>query len=173
MSKSLVFHCTWMERNETSERIGALISTLETYDDPETGNYLYLTHYCNHCHYLHYDILYQLLLNQCWLISKSCRMVGVCWIACGIRAWLQKTYPVRRSHSEYPGQTYLFACRWHWYYPAQHVQRLSGRSWRPEAGRRRWMLDVVQVRQLVGVGMVPWPVIKLTGLPIRSEVSFQ
>ena len=97
--------------------------------------------------------------NYCWLIS--CRMVGVCWIACGIRAWLQKTYPVRRSHSEYPGQTSLGACRWHRYYPAQNAQRLFGRSRRPEAGRRRWMPDVV--RQLVGIGMVPWHVINLTG----------
>jgi hypothetical protein len=31
----------------------ALVSTLETYDDPENGNYLYYTHYCDYCHYLH------------------------------------------------------------------------------------------------------------------------
>jgi hypothetical protein len=31
----------------------AFVSTLETYDDPENGNYLYYTHYCNYCHYLH------------------------------------------------------------------------------------------------------------------------
>ena len=110
-------------------------------------------HYANYAHYTDY-------LNYCWFIS--CRMVGVCWISCGIRAWLQETYPVRCSHSEYPGQTSLGACRWHRYYPAQHAQRLFGRSWRPEAGRRRWMPDVV--RQLVGIGMVPWPVINLTGL---------
>ena len=29
----------------------ALVSTLETYDDPENGN---LSYYCNHCHYLYY-----------------------------------------------------------------------------------------------------------------------
>jgi hypothetical protein len=40
-----------------------------------------------------------------------------------------------------------------YYYPAQLAQRLFGRSRRPEAGRRRWMPDVV--RQLVGIGMVP------------------
>jgi hypothetical protein len=39
------------------------------------------------------------------------------------------------------------------YYPAQHAQRLFGRSRRPEAGRRRWMPNVV--RQLMGIGMVP------------------
>ena len=97
-------------------------------------------------------------------------MVGVCWIACGIRAWLKQSDPVRRSHLEYPGQTSLGACRWHRYYPAQHAQRLFGRSRRPEAGRRRWMPDVV--RQLVGIGMVPWPVIKLTGLQrAKSEMG--
>ena len=37
--------------------------------------------------------------------------------------------------------------------PAQRAQSLFGRSRRPEAGRRRWMPDVV--RQLVGIGMVP------------------
>ena len=30
-----------------------LVSTLETYDDPENGNYFYYTYYCNYCHYLH------------------------------------------------------------------------------------------------------------------------
>ena len=112
------------------------------------------------CIYLHYDN-YAYYINHCWLII-ACRMVGVCWIACGIRAWLQKTYPVHRSHSEYPGQTSLGACRWHRYYPAQQAQRLFGRSRRSQAGRRRWMPDVV--RQLMGIGMVPWPVINLTGL---------
>ena len=100
----------------------------------------------------------------------ACRMSGVCWIACGIRAWLQETYPVRRSHSEYPGQTSLGACRWHRHYPAQHAQRLFGRSRRSQAGRRRWMPDVV--RQLMGIGMVPWPVINLTELqPERAMPS--
>ncbi len=31
----------------------ALVSTLEKYDDPENGIYLYYTHYCNYCNYLH------------------------------------------------------------------------------------------------------------------------
>jgi hypothetical protein len=31
----------------------ALVSIMETYDDPENGYYLYYTHYCNYCHYLH------------------------------------------------------------------------------------------------------------------------
>ena len=89
-------------------------------------------------------------------------MVGVCWISGGVRAWLQETYPVCRSHSEYPGQTSRGACRWHWDYSAPHAQHLSGRSRRPQAGCRRWMPDVV--RQLVGIGMVQWPVINRRGL---------
>jgi hypothetical protein len=76
----------------------ALVSTLEIYDDPENGN-VYYTHYSN---YVHYNDYFTLI---------SCRMVGVCWIACGIRAQLQKADPVRRSHSEYSGQTSLGACR--------------------------------------------------------------
>ncbi len=43
----------------------ALVSTMETYDDPENGYYLYYTHFAIIaiiCMYLHYDILYQLLL---------------------------------------------------------------------------------------------------------------
>ena len=31
----------------------ALVSIMETYDDPENGYYLYYTHYCNYCHYQH------------------------------------------------------------------------------------------------------------------------
>ena len=49
----------------------ALVSTLETYDDPENGNYV---HYSN---YVNYSDYFNLIL---------CRMVGVCWIACGVRA---------------------------------------------------------------------------------------
>jgi hypothetical protein len=29
----------------------ALVSTMETYDDPENGNYVYYTYYCNYCNY--------------------------------------------------------------------------------------------------------------------------
>ena len=29
----------------------ALVSTLETDDDPENGNYMYYKYYCNYCHY--------------------------------------------------------------------------------------------------------------------------
>ncbi len=46
-----------------------------------------ILHYYNYSHYNDY-------FNYCWFVS--CRMVGVCWISCGIRAWLQETYPVRR-----------------------------------------------------------------------------
>ncbi len=33
----------------------ALVSTLETYDDPDNGNYDYYTHYSNLTHYAYYD----------------------------------------------------------------------------------------------------------------------
>jgi hypothetical protein len=52
----------------------ALVSTLETYDDPENGNYVHYTYYSNYVNYSDYFTLI------------SCRMVGVCWIACGVRA---------------------------------------------------------------------------------------
>jgi hypothetical protein len=107
------------------------------------NNYAYYSFYCNYC----------------WLLS--CRMVEICWISGGILAWLQETYPVRRSHSEYPGQTSFGTCWWHWNYSAPNAQRLSWRALRPQAGRRRWVPDVV--RQLVGIGMVLWHVINLTG----------
>jgi hypothetical protein len=32
----------------------ALVSTLETYDDPENGNYVYYTYYINICNYVLY-----------------------------------------------------------------------------------------------------------------------
>ncbi len=35
MSKSLVFHCTWLERNETSERIGAETRMTESESDSD------------------------------------------------------------------------------------------------------------------------------------------
>ena len=107
---------------------------------------LYYSYYCNYCNY------------NSWI---CCRMVGICWISGGIRAWLQETCPVRHSHSEYPGQTSCGTCRWYWNYSAPHAQHLSGRSRRPQAGRRRWMPDVVC--QLVGIGMVPWYVMKRGG----------
>ena len=102
---------------------------------------------------------YSYYCNYFWLLS--CRMVGVCWISSGIRAWLQETCLVRHSHSGYPGQTFIGACRGHRYYSAPHAKHLFGRSRRPQAGRRRWMPNVV--RQFVGIGMVPWHVINLTG----------
>jgi hypothetical protein len=102
---------------------------------------------------------YSFYCNYCWLLC--CRLVGICRISGSIRTWLQKAYTVRRSHSEYPGQTSFGTSRWHWNYSAPNAQRLSGRSRRPQAGRRRWVPDVI--RQLVGIGMVPWHVINLTG----------
>ena len=108
------------------------------------SNYAYYTYYCN-------DYL-----------LFCCRMVGFRWISSGIRAWLQETCPVRHSHSKHPGQTSCGTCWRHWNYSPPHAQRLCERSWRPQAGCKRWMPDVV--RQLVGTGMVPWHVINLTGL---------
>ncbi len=35
----------------------ALVSTLETYNDPENGNYVYYTHYYNYFNYLQYVAL--------------------------------------------------------------------------------------------------------------------
>jgi hypothetical protein len=32
----------------------SLVSTLETFDDPENGNYLNYTYYCNYAHYGNY-----------------------------------------------------------------------------------------------------------------------
>ena len=81
------------------------------------------------------------------------RMVGISWFQSGIRAWLQETYPVCHSHTEYPGKTSCSTRRWQWNYSAPLAQRLSGRSRWPQAGFGRWMPDVV--RQLVGVRMVP------------------
>ena len=52
----------------------ALVSTLETYVDPKNGNYVHYTYYSN---YVNYSDYVNLIL---------CRMVGVCWIACGVRA---------------------------------------------------------------------------------------
>jgi hypothetical protein len=34
----------------------ALVSILETYDDPENGNYLYYTHYRNYVTYAYYTV---------------------------------------------------------------------------------------------------------------------
>ena len=95
---------------------------------------------------LHYDN-YSYYCNYCWMLSL--RMVGVCWVSCGIRAWLQEAYPVCCSHSEYPGETFLGACRGHWYKSSQPAQHLWGCSRRPQTRCRRRMPNVV--RQLVGI----------------------
>jgi hypothetical protein len=89
--------------------------------------------YDNYAYYSHY-------LNYIWLIS--CRMVGVCCFSCGIRAWLQETYPLRWSHSEYLGQTSLGACRWHQYSMSNAFSGAPGDR-RPGAGDgcRMWFVN--------------------------------
>ncbi len=54
----------------------ALVSTLETYDDPENGNYInYITYIC----YVYYNTLYKL---------KHFRLAEICRFPCPIRARL-------------------------------------------------------------------------------------
>ena len=104
-----------------------------------------------------------MLLQLCSLLLVLFhRMVGICWLSGGIRAWLQETYPVRHSHSEYPRQASCGSRRWHLHYPVPPAQHISWRSRRPATGCWRWMQDVV--RQLVGFGMVPGHVMNLKGL---------
>ena len=88
-------------------------------------------------------------------------MVGICWLSGGLWAWLQETYPVRHSHSEYPRQTSC-SSRWrHRHHTVQPAQHILWRSRRPPDGCWRWMQDVV--RQLVGFGMVAGHVMNLSG----------
>ena len=103
-----------------------------------------------------------MLLQLCSLLLVLFHwMVGICWLSGGIQAWLQETYPVRHSHSEYPRQASCGSRRWHRHYPVPPAQHISWRSRRPPTGCWRWMQDVV--RQLVGFGMVPGHVMNLKG----------
>ena len=53
-------YCQWHSWSDTASAMTdtgsksfdcALVSTMETYDDPENGNYLDYTYYCNYCNY--------------------------------------------------------------------------------------------------------------------------
>ncbi len=65
----------------------ALVSTLETYEDPDDGNYI---HYSNYTYYAYYN-LYVLLLQLCMLLQLCSllhvllhRIVGICWLSGGL-----------------------------------------------------------------------------------------
>jgi hypothetical protein len=113
----------------------ALVSTMETYDDPENGNYVHYTYHLHYGDYYNYCYYFK-LFRVGWLESVGSRVV--------YELDYKKTDPIRRSHSEYPGQTSL----------AQVLSRTAcATPLRVLPAIQRWMLDVV--RQLVGVGMVP------------------
>jgi hypothetical protein len=48
----LLFSASVMTNTGSKSFDCALVSTLETYDDTENGNYLYYTNYCNYCNYV-------------------------------------------------------------------------------------------------------------------------
>ncbi len=103
-----------------------------------------------------------MLLQLCSLLHVLIhRMVGICWLSGGLWAWLQETYPVRHSHSEYPRQASCGSRGWHWHHPIPPAQHIFWSSWRQPTGCWRWMQDVV--RQLVGFGMVAGHVMNLEG----------
>ena len=49
----LLFSASVMTDTGSKSFDSALVSTLETYADPENDNYMYYTYYCNYCHYCH------------------------------------------------------------------------------------------------------------------------
>jgi hypothetical protein len=53
----LLISASAMINTESKSFDCALVSTLETYDDPENGNYVYYTYYCNYYNYLQYVAL--------------------------------------------------------------------------------------------------------------------
>jgi hypothetical protein len=62
----LLFSASAMTRTDTGSKTFecALVSTLETYDDPENGNYV---HYSNYTYYAYYNC-YLPLLHLCMLL---------------------------------------------------------------------------------------------------------
>ncbi len=88
-------------------------------------------------------------------------MVGIYRLSGGLWAWLQETYPVRHSHSEYSRQTSCGSRWWHRHHPVPPAQHIFWRSRRPPDECWRWMQGVV--RQLVGFGMVAGHVMNLKG----------
>ena len=88
-------------------------------------------------------------------------MVVICQFPCPIRARLQETNYLRHSYWKYPGKTAGSSSRRHWNHFPPPAQSLSRSARRPPVGFQGRMQDVVC--QLVGIGMVPWHVINLTG----------
>jgi hypothetical protein len=133
----------------------ALVSTMETYDYPENGCYMYCMYYSNYMcymYYMHYVlyVLYVLCISHFLFCFR--RMIEFDWIPDFIRAWPQKTRTVCHPSWAYPGKTSSCACSG-LRHSTPPVQPVSRRTWRPQAGCWRWMQDVV--RQLVGNGVVP------------------
>ncbi len=101
------------------------------------------------------------------------RLVGINWFASCIRARPRKSDSVRNSDSEYPASGKTAGCTswWHRDNPTPPAPPPSGGAWRPQAGFRRWMPYVVF--QYVGIGMVPWYVMKLGGLSARLSCNME
>ncbi len=129
----------------------ALVSTLETYNDPENCNY------CHYCYYLYFMLLL-LLLDLLVLF----RMVKISWLSTRIRARPQKPDSVRHTNTENPGKTVSCTRQRHRDNSTPPAQRLSWRARRPQAGCLQWMPHVVC--QLVGIGMVLWYVVQWRGV---------
>ena len=156
----------------------ALVSTLETYDDPEHGNYWY---YCIFVTIDNSSVLLRLLqLLSLWRLLKLFRLltllhlfrfVGINWFASCIRAQPQKSDhdSVRNTDSEFPGKTAGCTGWWQGDNSTPPAPPLSGRTWRPQAGFWRWMPYVVC--QFVGIGMVSWYVMKLGGPSASARLS--
>ncbi len=108
----------------------ALVSTMETCDDPENGYYMY---------YIIIIHVWNVLHVVCLLCLSNCfgRMVEVDWIPDCIGAWPQKAptlcHPCTRA---YPGKTSSGASWWHRNDSAPPKQLVSRRTWRPQAGWR-------------------------------------
>jgi len=130
----------------------ALVSTLETYDDPENGNYI---NYANYILWPLYGLWLLCSLCSLWLLYSLFHysLVGVGWFSGCVRARLEETCSLCHPHRKYPGKTSCCACWSHWNHSSPPAKRLSGSTRRPQAGCRRRMQDVVC--QLVGIGMVP------------------
>jgi hypothetical protein len=68
----------------------ALVSTLETYDDPETGFYL---HYINYSYNVYYA-LYS--YYTCYMCTAGWLKIG--WLSDSLRAWPRKACSLYHSH---------------------------------------------------------------------------
>ena len=91
-------------------------------------------------------------------IIRLSRMVEFGWISDFIWGRPQEAGFLRHLNPKYHWETLPCPGRRYRDYPAPSAHSLPGRTWRPQAGFRRWLSDVV--RKLVGHGMVPWYVMK-------------